>query len=380
MKDAINNVVTILVNVFEVFWFPEKNYGREKSLMDTPEQSREHSSLMAKGWWLTEAIPAVKISHEDKERAVTLLEALWKILKESTVPTPFIYEGKEIEVSPSEMLRAFEENFTNGKGKVHAPKFDGVAKFQRGGSLLGALALRVKLGIKDPYMLPVHEVTYENEYERASACIMENTGKLAGARLIDTHWPSLYKAGKVLATTSKAAGTPAKEIDIIRVISGGGKEKRGTGQKVYYMVTLDARFPKLGITERMNGDKGQEWGRSLDRNRLQKLEMDSRQDKVSEEEIEKYLANPQAGKGGGPIVAKKSIVEEFYKNSPNKLTKYIMDALFVKGSVQPLNVLDHPDAVEVCNKLFAQLKLTIPQPKPADEEVAEPSVEAVLTK
>lgn len=326
-----------------IYWFSDSNYGRHKTSFDTEEQRNEHSVLLKDGWWETAPVSVVKCTPERSKEAIRLLTEKWESLKASQVNTVFKVDGKEVTLTPSEILRTFEEHFVL-KGKIIAPEYDAIFGFQRGASILGALALRFKLGIAGDFKIPVI-VKEMNELERVQACVIENTGKMAGTRLIDSHWPSLVKCAVSLREASMKAGKGFKEIETIKAISAGAEgSKRGTGQKAHYIAVLDSRFPSLKIAERLfseaksNPDEGvfygQELGKALDRNVLQVLEMGTRTplpEKATaktEADVAAYFDNPKDDSKRAPVAAKRSDAVNFVNNTDSVLLKFIINAVY----------------------------------------------------
>jgi len=349
----MSKLTTLLVQVFQIAWLSDLNYGRDKSGNDNEQERNDHSSMLRLGWWETAPVVVCKLTAARLATAMERLAEKWAALKGSQVDTTFTVDGKTVVLTPSEMLRAFEEAWVR-KGKLIEPEYDGVFAFQRGNALLGALALRLKEGLKGDYVVPVIVKEFENEYERASVCIMENTGKMAGAKLIDTHWPSLVRAATALRDTCKESGKAFKEIDCIRVISGGAeKAKRGTGQKAYYLATLDARFPALGIASLIQTAeasteeqlRGQELGKAVDRNMLQKLEIGTRvplpekAEPKSEEDVAAYFANPRDDDQKAPVITKRSDAYSHANNTSILVVKYIIEAIYT-GELAKLNKLE----------------------------------------
>jgi hypothetical protein len=346
----MGKIVNALVGL--VAWVAECNYGRAASGNDTEDQRNEHASMLRFGWWETSPLVIVKMTSEKLAVVMERLAQRWAALKGSDVDTTFIVDGKNVVLTPSEILRAFEDTFVR-KGKLVEPEYEAIFGFQRGNALLGALALRLKLGIKGEFMLPCILKDFASEYERVQMCVMENTGKVAGARLIDTHWPSLVRASVSLRDACKAGGNVFKEIDCIRVISGGAeKVKRGTGQKAFYIACLDARFPDLKLAELIQSMeastedclRGNDLGKGLDRNELQKLEIGSRiplpekAEVKSEEDVSSYFADPKSEDQKGPVMVKRANAYGHANTTNILVVKFIIQALY-SGNLTELNRL-----------------------------------------
>jgi hypothetical protein len=336
-----------------VAWISENNFGRDASGNDTEAERNDHASMLRMGWWETCPLVVTKLTADKLAIVMERLAQKWQALKGSEVETTYVVDGKTVTLTPSEMLRAFEETWTK-KGKLVEPEYEAVFGFQRGGSLLGALALRLKLGIKGEFTLPLIVKEFANEYERVQMCIMENTGKVAGAKLIDTHWPSLVRAAVALRDSCKASGEVFREIECIRTISGGAeKSKRGTGQKAYYIAALDARFEKLGLAKLIQTSeastedvlRGNDLGKGLDRNQLQKLEIGTRvplpekAELKSEEDVAAYFANPKEDGQKAAVMVKRANAYSHANGTSILIVKFIIDALY-SGNLTKLNQLE----------------------------------------
>lgn len=344
-------IISAFVNMLA--WISELNYGRDTSGFDTETERNDHASQLSLGWWETAPLVVVKLTGDRLAIVMERLAQRWAALKGSGVDTTFVRDGKTITLTPSEMLRAFEESWVK-KGKLVEPEYDCVYGFQRGNALLGAMALRLKLGIKGDYVIPCIVKDFANEYERVQCCVMENTGKVAGAKLIDTHWPSLVRAAVSLRDACQASGDVFREIDCIRTISGGAeKAKRGTGQKAYYIAALDGRFKNLKLasliqtSEASTEDvlKGNDLGKALDRNQLQKLEIGTRvplpekAEAKTEEDVSSYFADPKDDDQKAPQMVKRANAYSHANGTSILVVKYIIEAIYT-GNLTKLNALE----------------------------------------
>lgn len=347
----MSKIVNMLVSA--VCWIAENNFGRHASSADTEVERNDHASQLRMGWWDTSPLVVIKLSADNLRIAMERLSQRWAALKGSEVETTFVVDGKTITLTPSEMLRAFEEAWVR-KGKLIEPEYEGVFGFQRGNALLGAQALRLKLGIKGEYQFPCIVKEFATSYERVQECVRENTGKVAGAKLIDTHWPSLVLAAVSLRNACKESGDVFREIDCIRTISGGAeKAKRGTGQKAYYIAALDARFPSLSLagliqtSEASTEDvlRGNDLGKGLDRNQLQKLEIGTRvplpekAEAKSEQDVAEYFADPKDDSQKAAVMVKRANAYSHANGTSILVVKYIIDAIY-SGNLTRLNLLE----------------------------------------
>jgi len=368
----MSKIVNIAVSVLG--WLSELNFGRAQSGNDTEAERNHHAAMLAPGWWETQPLYIVKMTSERLAIYMERLGQRWAALKGSELETTYVKDGKTIVASASEVLRVFEETYTR-KGKLVEPEYDAVFGFQRGNALLGAMVLRFKLGIKGEYTLPCIVKEFASEYERVQACVMENTGKVAGAKLIDTHWPSLVHAAVALQNACKQTGEVFKEIDCIRVISGGAeKVKRGTGQKAYYIAALNARFPNLGLAgliETMEAStedvlRGNDLGKTLDRNQLQKLEIGTRvplpekAEAKSEEEISEYFADPRSDEQRGPVMVKRANALSHANMTGILVVKFLLQSVY-SGNLTELNRLEI--AKEELNAAFLKTGIQIVKPE-----------------
>lgn len=363
-----------VVQLAQVYWFNDRNYGRDLSLYDNPQESRNLSVALMSGWWETAPIIVTPMSDEDKAKAVQLLELYHAKLKAVTVDLDYsVTPGQSsIKLSPVEHLHAWEKTYTKN-GKVITPEYDAVFGFQRSDSLTGALALRAKHGTKEAYTLPVIVKEYEHLSERVTDCILENTGKIAGAKLTDNHGPSIMRQAFAYNDAIRKDGKAMLEIGTIRVISGGAAPKRGTGQKAHYLCVLDARFPKLDLRKRLaDAEHGQDFWKSLDRNRLLELEKGTRlplpeKTKASDEaEIEAYLARPKDDDTKAAVMAKKVDIEAAPNQTAVNIVKFILRAV-MENNLGALNGLE-PFADDL-NKAFDKTGLWKPAKAASSQEL-----------
>jgi hypothetical protein len=162
------------------------------------------------------------------------------------------------------------------------------------------------------------------------------------------------RAACSLRDACKNSGEVFKEIDCIRVISGGAeKAKRGTGQKAYYIAALDVRFPQLRLagliqtSEASTEDvlRGNDLGKALDRNQLQKLEIGTRvplpekAEAKGEEDVSSYFADPRADDQKAPTMVKRANAYSHANGTSILVVKFIIEALYT-GNLTKLNQLE----------------------------------------
>jgi len=350
------------VKVNEVIWFPDRNFGRDSSLFDN-EQERTTKAVILSGGWLDGCPVTVQsLSSEDKERAVAVLSGRWEMLKASQVETTYRMGGEKVVATASEVLRVFEQNFCS-KGKVIAPEYEGIFAFQRGNALLDTMVLRFKTKLTGEYIVPVVVKEFVNHSCRVEECVLENTSKTSGLKTIDTHWPTLFKAVLAFWAARDVEGKAPSEAEVIRLISAGASNKRGTGGKVYGIVALHLRFPSLGIGDRVTDPKdGQSFGASLGQKEIREREIGTRakvaegSTPYAESDVEDYLADPKAGSVVIPNVPKRKDVLAFINGKANALTKYVVMAIY-EADLTRLNKLE--SIAPQCNELLQALQLSV---------------------
>ena len=341
----MKNLASKIVKLFQVFWFAENNVARGglKPLFQDENERNNLSVTLSEsqeGWFKGQPIKVWELSEGEKKTAVERLQEFWNTLKSLTVETKFVRSGKDAVIAvPSEFLRIFEQNYTKN-GKILTPDFGGVCCYRRSVALLGANVLLMKEGRNQILDLPVLIKEYVNTYERDVDCIMENTSKTAGNKSMENHWPSLIRAGIALRDSSLNAGTPATQSDMARVISGGDKKRHGMGQKVYYICTLDARFPNQKIAERILNEtlKGSELKREL----LLELERDTRPSangKCNESDVEAFIDDTLEGNVRKSTMAKRKNIEELAKNTASHVIAFVLTKV-LEGDLGALRKLE----------------------------------------
>lgn len=342
----------ILVTVNEVFWRPAKNYGRHAALVDNEQRRCEHAVMMKDGWNQTQMVEVVEFDEEGLKDTAKIITEEMERLNQVMNDSEYNVAGNKIKLNAAQRREAFKAIYYP-EGKLKLPKYDAVYGFQRGWSLPDAIALQASItGVKvsdvvTDYKLPVHVVTYKHESERIRVCGLENTMKDTGRVSIMKHWPSLFQ----LAYDFFAAKPSANMAEINELLAGGIVKNNNDGIKIHSLLTLDHRFPELGIkdkilnagTDKDGKDIGQEFAASLDRTRVWKLVQWLSEEKAqkdcakgeayctgkatTQDDVAVYLADPSADKEVAVVPASKALIHTNMNTTPCMFEKYVEYAI-----------------------------------------------------
>lgn len=357
-----------VVSPSEVIWFPENNFGKHASQFDNDVQKAAHAVQLKDGWWPTEVVKVVKLTDEGKKKAVEFLTALYDALTKLLTDVPFP-TTPEVKLSNAQFVLAFRERWMS-KDKIVAPEYEGVYAFQRGGCIDWCNALRMSAGLKPLDGIPIMIMEYKDRHERIEDCMMENFGKVAGFKDVTNHWPTIMKGCKEHFESTNRTSTLTQ---ITRVVTGGdtGKAKVGRGQKAYAILALDAKFPNLGIIQKITEagfgkyegrdgvDLGQAYGESISRSRATELEQGTRvgaKEEVSPDDVAAYFTDPKAAKKVTIVPMNKNLLNTRMQLTPNNLVKYILFCV-LNNKVESLAKLDATEITKACNAIAEANKL-----------------------
>jgi hypothetical protein len=219
------------VKISDVFHHPEFNvarlsgdYGSEKEL------AKLQGLLTVEGWRQNGdgVLEVVAITDDWKARAVAELTAQWEDLKEKV--------KTDSKVGP--FLHVFEINHVKN-GKIITPKYMGVSGNRRNKVLAAANVARYEANGDDAIITqyPVLIRDFANEMERYIAQMLENMGKLEGFDK-PSEKDMLLCAQQILAKGGI-------QDDIRRAFTPT------TGQKVFWILTLNQRFPEVKLLDRI---------------------------------------------------------------------------------------------------------------------------------
>lgn len=343
-------VLSILVSLNEVFWDPTKNYGRHTALVDNEQGRCEHAVMLMDGWDPNQPIEVSEFDEAGLKRVETIITAEMAALEGLQSDSKYPTLGAETKLNMAQRREAYKALYFPD-GKIKLPKYDATFAFQRGKALPDTIALIVAAtgkkvtDVVKGYNLPVRVVQYANEAERVKACGLENTRKDTGRKSIMKHWPSLFQ----LAYDYFVAKPSASMAEINELLAGGVVKNNNDGIKVHSLLSLDHRFPELGIKDKVlnagmdkdGKDLGQEWTATLDRTRVWKMVqwLDKEKaakdkaagvdyaDETTQDTVAQYLASPNADKDEKIVPASKALINTNMNLTPNLIEKYILFAV-----------------------------------------------------
>lgn len=224
-----------IVKVGEVFHHPEFNKARLSGEINEGKQKELQASMISEGWRQNGdgVLEVVKIDDSWKERAVKELTAKWDDLKAKV----------ETDAKMQPYLHVFELNRVS-KGKIIVPKYMGISGNTRDKLLPEVNTARYVAGQGVITEYPVLVREFENSMERIIAQAIENTGKLTGFSKM-TEKDLILCASEIYNESKKLRGGKAQQNDIRRAFGDS------TGQKLFGILTLDERFPKVKLKYRL---------------------------------------------------------------------------------------------------------------------------------
>jgi hypothetical protein len=202
------------------------------------------------------------------------------------------------------------------KGRFLKPKYVGICGFRRSGTfpLVNTVAQKSKRPAITEIPLVVED--YATEMDRMAACIMENTTQSEGRRGLS--YADLLGAGRSLFQNG------AKESDIIRSVTAS---KRGSGQKMFKTLQLDAAFPALALVNGILADKeGASRYSGLKASELAELhKLGVNPD--AEAKVKAYFADPKGGEGNEPKIMSKPDIKALSEQCPVEVLKTAFSAV-----------------------------------------------------
>lgn len=310
---GLNMVALALIHAFDA-----DNVSRVGNPFADVADRKQLAGALIDGWKPSLGVIGVyKLSKEQQAQGVKERTAIRESLKAAEEDFSVTYEQKQITVSASDCLRAWEGIFLTDKGKIIVPQYGQVFGFRRKLVLPEVNAVRRKLKKPAIDALPVHLKTYENDLERYEDCITENTQKNVGTRAL-SNVDRVHAAQKLFFEGST-------QSNMRKVF------KDGMGQKLYALCTLDKNHASLNIVERVvNGD--------LDFGPLGKEEMRKLHEESAEaKEVDVYLKNPKEKKNEKKMAAK-SKISTAAKQFPVELVARTLQAV-LDDNLESLNPL-----------------------------------------
>lgn len=318
--------LAITVNFASVIWFKDYNFARLSGDYGTDAQLKTvHDSLVSQDWLMddngiikVEALPADLV-----ERAINSRLMEYEGLKNLAKLDP---ATKLIEVETFELL------YCDANKKIITPQYLAITANRRSTQVFKAKVERRRQKLPIGVELPVIVMKFANTLERIRAQVTENEQKMTG-------YKEMGELDRVLAAQIifQQGGT---EADVTREF------KRGTAQKLWGIVRLDARWPNVEIINRMKLEptNPRYIGNGLDKEVLRNLVIRSNSDELAafndkqvkfgkekalpadESIVETYVSNPKAGGRQSTPTLKRETKENLAANSPNVLVKKVFEA------------------------------------------------------
>lgn len=335
------------LDVSQVCWLDDHNDGRDASENCTEAELNALAVVIHTGWSELYPVVFLKLTPERHKLAMTQLNKRWEAVKnakpEETNAREFtLVDGKKLKDSVTENKVTFESHYVKN-GKLVEPEFEGNMAFQRGKALFGALFLRLKQGITGKYTIPGIIKEYDSEYERSWDCFYENMSKEAGLKKVGI--ASMLKGVIRLREAMLAEKGTFKEMDCIKAVSAGRATKlNGTGKKLYAVITLDARFPELGLVKKLQAENGQELWTSLNADKMPALERATRKivpegnDPKTEADVAAYIAKPKDDDQKAKPTATKGDAKNVGDNHPAEIVTFIINC-YINNDLSKLQML-----------------------------------------
>ena len=307
-----------MVSLARVHAFSADNVSRVGNPFADDSDRKQLAGALMDGWNpVLGLIGVYKLSKEQAAQGVKEREVIHEGLKAATDDFAITYEGKQVNVSASDVLRVWEDTFCNAKGKVKSPDYGQVFGFRRNHVLPEVNAARRKMGLELISEIPVVIREYASDLDRYEDCIKENTHKNFGTRV-------LSNADRVHAA-QKLFFEGSTQSHMRKVF------KDGMGQKLHALCQLDRDYSTLTIIERVvKGDL--DFG-PLDKEDMRKLTAEGAEAK----DVDSYLKNPKVKKNDKKM-ASKTKIETAAKQFPVALVARTLQAV-LDDNLESLNGL-----------------------------------------
>ena len=302
---------TLSVQLADLFWFAEENFSRAGAFFSTPQDEKTLIAALAAGWKSHLGRPmATEMNEDERKEAHKRLTADWQRLKDSPISAESeaikTEDGSQVNISPLEMLKAFESIYVDSKGKIRVPAYKGASCFRRASVLLKANTVRMKQGKEVISSMPIILKTWETPLDQVVECVQENTLKTYGSRnLRDVDIANACRVAFRFGATESRLGTMFGL-------------KRGLAQKYHRMCLLDQKYPNQHIVDRVvNGELE---GRLFDKEAVKKV-LDTN---LPEADMATWLGTPR--KNDPKIMSRKDI-EALGTQCPVELVKLVCKAV-----------------------------------------------------
>lgn len=316
--------------IAKVAWFQRLNEARATGNYGTQDAlNKIKDSLTLHGWLLDPdgVIIAEPIRPELKAEALSARQEQWTKLQQGALTN-----GEE-----AIKLKVFEILYTD-KGKLVEPEYTGISGNRRDSVFFPAMVERFKQKMPLSTEIGAMVTTFSNPLERLRAQVMENEMKTQG-------FQDMSNADRLIAArrSLQLGGTES---------SLGTMFSRGTSQKLWGIVRLDALWPNVKIVDRMclPADHEEFIGWGVDKEALRNLADRSQPDSLreynfkrtaagdttvpaaTEEEVKAYFANPKIGKNNLPKIMDRKDIDNLARQNPVKLVQKAMKAVLERNT------------------------------------------------
>ena len=297
-----------------IHWFLERNTRRAEDYGD-PKEIR--GALARNGWAQNIGVKVVVMSPEDQLKAVHDR----KIKMEATEI------AAQKDTAALRLLVAMKKAWLDERGEIIAPLFEGNEAFRRGSNYLTAMADRQLIPVEDrnqpdDYLwdIPVVVMEYKKDIDKLVDQLRENGSDKEGRQELGLlSWLSackpLYEAGFY----------EAKLVSVIGV-------KRGTAQKVYGILNVNALCPDAHLFDRCflkADDANYVPAASIPAQALRDLTKSENgtERRPSVEEVEAMITEVKSGQKNAPKITTRPTFEQVAKATPNNFTKDMVQSI-----------------------------------------------------
>lgn len=299
--------------------FRRDNVSRSLDLFKDDKDFASVVRILIPGWNVSQGVMGIyPYTEEAKKEALREREEARAILEQSQKEYSLTADdGKKATIGGGDVLRSWDQLFTK-KGKIMIPSHGVVYAHRRWNVYPVVQAFRAKMGLDIQQDIPCEIIT-GNEQARYERCLLENAKKKDGTRPV-TFVDNLHGAYKM-----RSLG--CSQSDLRRVWN------HGTGQKLWRLLDLNAKFPDLKIMDKACA--GTFNVEQTDKERLQTL-LNGKTDKdtgvvlakaADEAQVLEYLSNPKADNGNAAKIASKEKIANLSKHSPVILIKDTASAI-----------------------------------------------------
>jgi len=300
----------------------DENVSRCGDLFEDQKDMVELASQLYPGWQVQLGDAGLyELTDVQVIAALKENEKTWIELKDATEEIPVRVGDSTLTTSASDRLRAWESSYVKG-GKLIKPKYGQVYAFRRVSVLPLVNAARLKAGAPLIETIPCSVYEFDNDLDRYVACILENTGKTAGARKLSEQ--------DMITGALKMFQTQCAEADFRRVW------KVGTAQKLFALCRLAAKHPDLEIIDKIA--KGDLKYGPLDKEKLRKAVKSN----ASANEVTVMLNEPRTN---DKKMASKTAIERVAEQTPIRIIAWAFGKA-INDDLAAINVLVTNDVLK----------------------------------